>query len=495
MDEQTATSPNGLSVLVIDDDDSLRKSLCLNLEVANYSVRGASDGVEALEILGNEPFDIVLCDLRMPKIDGLDFIRKCREINSDIAIVLMTGFGSNELALQAMRAGAYDYIAKPFSIDELIFTFRKIEERARLKDENASLRSQVNQRYGFSNIIAHSKSMKDIFETVKRLANFNTTVLISGESGTGKELLARAIHHNSPRRGRPFIAINCGAIPENLMESELFGHKKGAFTDATRDKKGLFEEADKGTIFLDEVGELPLHLQVKLLRTLQDQQIRPVGDEKMLPVDVRVIAATLRNLEDDVKNGRFRDDLFYRLNVVSIAIPPLRDRADDIPVLVQHFIKKHNKRLGLNINKVEPEAMKRILSYHWRGNARELENCIERALVLTETDAIDLDSLPSQIRGCQDNAQPSTQTELIDDDNLSIKQRARALEIDLINRALKKTKGNRTHAAKVLEISHRALLYKLKEYGLGHDGAPEHNKNGAHHSPSEVEDQAELVEE
>jgi two-component system response regulator AtoC len=496
MDEQAITPARGLAVLVIDDDDSLRRSLCLNLELANYSVRGATNGLEALEILANEEFDIVLCDLRMPKIDGLVFIQKCREINPDTAIVLMTGFGSNELALQAMRAGAYDYIAKPFAIDELIFAFRKIEERARLKDENAALRSQVSQRYSFSNIIAHSKSMKDIFETVKRLANFNTTVLISGESGTGKELLARAIHHNSPRRGRPFVAINCGAIPENLMESELFGHKKGAFTDATRDKKGLFEEADKGTIFLDEVGELPLHLQVKLLRTLQDQQIRPVGDEKMLPVDVRVIAATLRNLEDDVKTGRFRDDLFYRLNVVSIAIPALRDRSDDIPVLVQHFIKKHNKRLGLNITKIDPEAMKCLMIYHWRGNARELENCIERSLVLTESDAIDVESLPPHIQGALAQNTKSTQSELIDDDNLSIKQRAKALEIDLINRALKKTKGNRTHAAKVLEISHRALLYKLKEYDLGHDSGRESATNGhGAAGSSDIEEPAELVEE
>jgi two-component system response regulator AtoC len=292
-------------------------------------------------------------------------------------------------------------------------------------------------------------------------------VLITGESGTGKELLAKAIHHNSPRRGKPFVAINCGAIPENLIESELFGHKKGSFTDATRDKKGLFEEANGGTIFLDEIGELPIHLQVKLLRTLQEQEIRRVGDEQPIALDVRVIAATLRNLEDDVAQGRFRDDLFYRLHVVSIHIPPLRERPEDIPVLVDHFMAKHNKRLGLAISKIYPEAMRCLVSAPWRGNVRELENCIERALVLTDSDGIDVESLAPQVRESGAAGLAESPLPPFDESNLSIKERTRVLEIDLITRALKKTRGNRTHAAKILEISHRALLYKLKEYGLG----------------------------
>lgn len=323
------------------------------------------------------------------------------------------------------------------------------------------------QKYSFSNIIAHSQSMKDIFETVKRLAHFNTTVLITGESGTGKELLARAIHHNSPRRGKPFIALNCGAIPEHLMESELFGHKKGAFTDATRDKKGLFEEAHGGTIFLDEIGELPLHLQVKLLRALQEQEIRRVGEEQGISIDVRVIAATLRDLEQDVKIGRFRDDLFYRLHVVSIHLPPLRERREDIPPLVEFFQKKTAKKLGIECKQISKEALECLTKYNWRGNVRELENCIERAMVLTETEDIDLESLPENIRASFYQQEGIIELTDSSDNNLSIKQRTRALEISLILKALRKTRGNRTHAAKILEISHRALLYKIKEYGLG----------------------------
>ncbi|MBX7136349.1 MAG: sigma-54 dependent transcriptional regulator [Oligoflexia bacterium] len=458
-----------LSVLVIDDDQAVRSSLCLNLEQAHYAPRGVESGVRALELLKTEKFDIVLCDLRMPEVDGIEFIRRCKEVNPHTAIVLMSGFGSHELALDAMKAGAYDYISKPFAVEELIFTLRKIEEREKLKEENEELKSALTQKYNFSNIIAQSQSMRDIFETVKRLANFNTTVLITGESGTGKELLARAIHHNSPRRGRPFIAINCGAIPENLMESELFGHKKGAFTDASRDKRGLFEEASGGTIFLDEIGEMPPHLQVKLLRALQEQQIRRVGDEELVTIDVRVIAATLRDLEEDVKMGRFRDDLYYRLNVVSMHIPPLRERPEDLPVLIQHFLKKHNKRLGLNVKGVDPEALRCMLAYYWKGNVRELENCVERALVLTDSEMIDLESLPAQLRKPAAPVAAVSQLDSIPDDNLSIKQRTKALEVDLIQKALKKTAGNRTHAARVLEISHRALLYKLKEYGLAGD--------------------------
>lgn len=458
---------SGLSVLVIDDDESLRESIVANLEVAGYAVRPIGDGLSALALLKEEPYTIVLCDLRMPKIDGLEFIRRCKEVSPDTAVVLMTGFGNTELAVEALRAGAYDYMSKPFEPEELILTLRKIEERENLRAENAALKSAITQRYNFSNIIAESEAMKNIFETVKRLANFSTTVLITGESGTGKELLAKAIHHNSPRRGKPFVAINCGAIPENLIESELFGHKKGSFTDATRDKKGLFEEANGGTIFLDEIGELPVHLQVKLLRTLQEQEIRRVGDEQPIALDVRVIAATLRNLEDDVAQGRFRDDLFYRLHVVSIHIPPLRERPEDIPVLVDHFMAKHNKRLGLAISKIYPEAMRCLVSASWRGNVRELENCIERALVLTDSDGIDVESLSPQVRGSGAAGLAESPLPPFDESNLSIKERTRVLEIDLITRALKKTRGNRTHAAKILEISHRALLYKLKEYGLG----------------------------
>lgn len=464
MVDASLVSKQKLRVLVVDDDASLAQSIKLNIERAGFICTTVSSPDDALKRIDSEEFDVVLCDLRMPEMSGIDFIKQACAVHSHIAIVLMTGFGTNELALDAMRAGAYDYISKPFTPDQLLLTLRKIEEREKLRTENEILRSEIEQRYNFSNIIAQSNVMKEIFETVKRLANFNTTVLISGESGTGKELLARAIHHNSPRRGKPFIAINCGAIPENLMESELFGHKKGAFTDASRDKIGLFEEAHGGTIFLDEIGELPMHLQVKLLRVLQEQQIQPVGDEKVRAIDVRVVAATLKNLDEAVDNGEFRDDLFYRLNVVSIEIPPLRERPEDIAVLAEHFIQKHNKKLGTHIKKLQPDALKCLMSYSWKGNVRELENCIERALVLSETKSIDICSLPEHIQaagGLTPRLLPRLQV-----NNLSIKQQTKALEKDLIIKALDQTSGNRTHAAKVLEISHRALLYKIKEFKL-----------------------------
>lgn len=465
-------SENKLSVLIVDDEESLRSSLRLNLNLAGYEVLEAEGANPAYSILRQQQADIVLCDLKMPSVSGMDFIEQCKKISPNSAIILMTGYGSHDLAIEAMRRGAYDYLSKPFDIQELILTLRKIEEREQLRNENEELRSEVQQRYSFSNIVAKSKAMKDVFETVKRLANFNTTVLITGKSGTGKELLARAIHHNSPRKGKPFVAINCGAIPENLMESELFGHKKGAFTDASRDKRGLFEEANGGTLFLDEIGEMPPHLQVKILRVLQEQQIHRVGDEQAINIDVRVIAATLRDLEQDVESGRFRDDLYYRLNVVSIHLPSLQDRPEDLPVLISHFIDKHNKRLGLSIKEVSADAMRALCGHEWRGNIRELENCIERSMVMTDGEQINLESLPDAVLKGQSGAgkEASNQQQILALDSLSIKQHSRILEIKLIQKALEKTDGNRTHAAKLLDISHRALLYKLKDYGLSDFG-------------------------
>lgn len=320
-----------------------------------------------------------------------------------------------------------------------------------------------NLEHSFSNIIAKSSAMLEIFETIKKIADYKTTVMLYGESGTGKELIAKAIHNNSARKNRRFIAINCGAIPENLLESELFGHKKGAFTDAVRDKLGLFEEAEKGTVLLDEIGELPPHLQVKLLRVLQENEIRPVGDSRVISIDVRIIAATLRDLENDVLSGRFRDDLFYRLNVISLRIPALRERKEDIPILVEHFIKKNQEKLGLSVYGIKKEAMAVLMDHSWPGNIRELENCIERAMILTEGDEISLDSLPRTVK----TPVNSNLIYSLDDNDLSVKKHTRILEETLIKRALEKTGGNRTHAAKLLEISHRTLLYKLKEYNLG----------------------------
>ncbi len=457
---------SGLSILVIDDDANLRQSLIMNLEHEGYKVMGASRADEGAEILRGGSCDIVLCDYAMPEQNGLEFIAQAKAIAPDSVVVLMTAYGNVDLAVRAIRVGAYDYISKPFTFETLLILLKKIEERENLIRENEELKQELTQKYSFSNIIAHSKVMHEIFETVKRLANFSTTVLITGESGTGKEMVARAIHHNSPRRGKPFVAINCGAIPETLMESELFGHKKGSFTDATRDKKGLLEEANGGTVFFDEIGELPPHLQVKLLRALQERKIRRVGDEGTIDIDIRVLAATLRDLDEDVKSGRFRDDLFYRLNVVSIHIPSLRERPEDVPVLAQYFIKKHGKRLGIDVSEISPEAMKCMLQYGWRGNVRELENCVERAMVLTESGRIDPDALPDAIRAAGGISSAKSETEQIPLDSVSIKARTRAMEVDLIRKALERTGGNRTKAAKILEISHRALLYKLKEYNI-----------------------------
>jgi len=458
----TLAESTPLSVLVIDDDVEVNRSLEAVLQTLGYTTTTALTGDDGIQKIAQGTFDLVFCDLRLPGVSGLDVLKESAQ---RAPIILMTAFSNQDIASQAAACGAFDYIRKPIFPDDLLFTLKRFEEHEKLKRENQTLKARLSETYSFNNIIAKSDAFRSVFDIVQRLAPFNTTVMITGESGTGKELIARAIHESSARRGRAFIAINCGAIPETLIESELFGHKKGAFTDASRDKKGLFEEASGGTLFLDEIGELPLHLQVKILRALQEQTIRRVGDENDIPIDVRVISATLRNLEDEVKIGGFREDLFYRLNVVSIHLPPLRERPEDIPILIDHFIRKHAKRLGLAEKRVSAEVMKVLVNYRWRGNARELENCLERALVLSQGDELEIDALPDYMRkGSMASASASING---DDSNLSIKQKTAALEVDLITRALTKTNGNRTHAAKILEISHRTLLYKLKEYNLG----------------------------
>lgn len=462
MTESAHHSPLGGRILIVDDEPGILQALTAVLTDSDFRVDTASNGVEALKRLDGSSYDLILCDLQMPEMDGLNLLKQLRELDCNSTVIVMSAFGTAEIALEAIKLGAYDYIDKPFSTDDLLLTIRKAQERERLRVENEILKNQVTKRYSFSNIIAKSDQMLEIFETIKKIGDYRTTVLLYGESGTGKELVARAIHYNSTRRNKRFVAINCGAIPENLLESELFGHRRGAFTDAVRDKKGLFEEAQGGTILLDEVGEMPLHLQVKLLRVLQENEIRPVGDDRTIPIDVRIIAATLRDLEQDVENGRFRDDLFYRLDVISMRIPPLRERKDDIPLLVNHFIKKHQEKLGLPVIGITKDAIAALVEHDWPGNIRELENCIERAMILTDEDHINLASLPKTIRPAAEA--PAAQFTLNDD--LSIKTHTRALEENLIRRALERTKGNRTHAARLLEISHRTLLYKLKEFNL-----------------------------
>jgi two-component system response regulator AtoC len=448
----------GKRVLVIDDEENLRHYLQLILGEAGYQVAIAQDGKEALEKMQRHAWDIILCDIKMPKMDGMALLKAAKAKGLEGTIIMMSAYGTVDTAVDAMKIGAYDYISKPFNADEIILTLKKAEERERLREENIRLRDEVQRDYDLDNIVAQSEAMRKIFDLIKKVAQHKSSVLITGESGTGKELVARAIHYNSERKDKPLISVNCGAIPENLLESELFGHVKGAFTDAIKSKRGLFEMAHQGTMFLDEIGELPQNLQVKLLRVLQDGEIRRVGDTQASHVDVGIIAATAKDLASEVKNNRFREDLYYRLNVLPIHIPPLRERKADIPPLVEYFVDVYNKKLGLQIKRVSKDAMERFLQYPWPGNVRELENIIERAMILAEGDTIAIEGLLMYLQG--DEGPDSIPS------GLSIKKGAREMEIRLIKEALKQTRGNRLRAARILEISHKALLYKLKDYGL-----------------------------
>jgi two-component system response regulator AtoC len=448
-------------VLVVDDEENIRLVLRTLLKKHGYEVEVADGGEAALAALDLFDPDVILTDVRMPRMGGLDLLGALRAKQHPATVIVMSAYGNMDLAIEAMKAGAYDYVGKPFKPDEIVLALRKAEERESLRRENRALKEQIQKDNQFESILAKSKEMLDIFKTITKIADFKTTVLITGESGTGKELVARAIHGKSTRKAAPFVAINCGAIPENLLESELFGHKKGAFTDASADRRGLFEEADGGTLFLDEIGELPVNLQVKLLRVLQEEHIRRLGDTRDVKVDVRIIAATHRDLTADVKAGRFREDLFYRINVLAIHIPPLRNRREDVSLLIDHFVTRNNARLGTSIRGISPEARKLLLEYAWPGNVRELENTIERAMVLAESDVLQTGDLPERIRDALDPVQVHLAS-----GELSVKKTTAAIEEILIRRALQKTKGNRTRAADLLEISHRALLYKIKDYKI-----------------------------
>jgi two-component system response regulator AtoC len=448
-------------VLLVDDEENLRLVLRTSLRKQGHEVTAVGDVPSALAECEKGAFDFVVTDVRMPGGSGLDLLAALREKFSGTTVIVMSAYGSTEQALEAIRAGAYDYVPKPFKPEELAFVLRKAEERESLRRENRALRAALVREHQFEELLGRSEPMKRMFATMAKVAPFKTTVLIVGESGTGKELVARAIHKRSPRAARAFVTINCGAIPESLLESELFGHKRGAFTDAHHDKKGLFEEADGATLFLDEVGELPLSLQVKLLRVLQEGTFRRLGETQDRKCDVRVVAATLRDLQSDVRTGRFREDLFYRLNVLTINVPALRERREDIPLLVDHFIQRYNQRLGTRVTGLDPQASKVVYDYRWAGNVRELENTVERAMVLADAPVLRLADLPDRLREPQD----PVANELASG-NLSVKRAVRNIEQELIRRALEKTKGNRTRAAELLEISHRALLYKIKDYAL-----------------------------
>ncbi|MBK9002142.1 MAG: sigma-54-dependent Fis family transcriptional regulator [Myxococcales bacterium] len=448
-------------VLVVDDEENLRLVLRTLLRRNGYEVETAGSGEDALGLVDSFGPDFVITDVRMPKMGGLDLLATLKAKGNDATVIVMSAYGNTDLALEAMKGGAYDYIQKPFKPDEVVLTLRKAEERELLRRENRALREEIRKEHKYEDILAKSPNMQAIFRTISKIAEYKTTVLITGESGSGKELVARAIHRRSSRRGGPFVPVNCGAIPENLLESELFGHKKGAFTDAIADRRGLFEEADGGTLFLDEIGELPLGLQVKLLRVLEDEKIRRLGEARDIKVNVRIITATHRDLNAETKAGRFREDLYYRLNVLPIHVPPLRERREDIPLLIEHFITRNNARLGTNIRGMDSEARRLLYEYAWPGNVRELENTIERAMVLAEGDQLVAADLPERVREARDPVQMQLAS-----GELSVKKTMRVIEELLIRRALQKTKGNRTRAAEVLEISHRALLYKIKDYQI-----------------------------
>ncbi|HEX2731971.1 MAG TPA: sigma-54 dependent transcriptional regulator [Polyangiaceae bacterium] len=448
-------------VLVADDEENIRLVLKTLLKRNGYQVETASSGEQALQLIDSFGPDVVITDVRMPKMGGLDLLGTLRAKNNPATVIVMSAYGNVDQAIEAMKAGAYDYLQKPFKPDEVVLALRKAEERELLRRENQALRQEIQKEHRFEDILAKSASMQGIFRTIAKIADYKTTVLITGESGVGKELVARAVHAQSGRAGGRFVAVNCGAIPENLLESELFGHKRGAFTDAIVDRKGLFEEADGGTLFLDEIGELQLGLQVKLLRVLQEETIRRLGDTKDITINVRIVTATHRDLLAEIKAGRFREDLFYRLNVLPIHVPPLRERREDIALLVEHFMARNNARLGTRVRGLDSEARRLLFEYSWPGNVRELENTIERAMVLAEGDQIVASDLPERVRESQDPVQMQLQS-----GELSVKKTTRVIEEILIRRALQKTKGNRTRAAELLEISHRALLYKIKDYQI-----------------------------
>ena len=451
-----------MNILVVDDELGLRHTLTLILGAEGHETRAAANGEAALEMLAQADADLILCDVRMPEVDGLEFLDRYRASSGRALVIMMSAYGDDEAALDAIKRGAYDFLQKPFRADQVLLVVRKAIEREGLRQQVLELHEEIAALRAPAGIVGHSAALQQAIAVARKVAKHPSTVLVTGESGSGKELIASLIHETGPRAAAPFVAINCGAIPEQLLESELFGHAKGAFTGAVDQRSGLFEEADGGTLFLDEIGELPVPLQVKLLRALQEGEVRRVGDNASRTVDVRVVAATSRDLESEVRAGRFRADLFYRVNVVKIHLPPLRERREDIPELVRHFIGVFNKRLTLRIAGATPAAMRLLMDYAWPGNVRELENVVERAMVLADGVQMDVEHLPAAVQSLEAPIRASGD----DDLDLSVKRRTEALERVLIERALRQTSGNRTRAARLLDLSHRALLYKIKEYGI-----------------------------
>jgi len=449
-------------ILIVDDEPNMLHMLSSILKQAGFEARCAENAGRALDLVEAENFDFILSDVRMPGMDGIQLVENLRSRQIDSIVILMSAYGNVDLALEAIRKGAYDYISKPFKTDEVVLTLKKAAERERLRREVVKLKRRLQRSEGNPEFIAKSKAMKSVLETARRIAAFDSSVLITGESGTGKELLARDIHVRSNVSQGSFVAVNCGAIPGQLLESELFGHARGAFTGASSAKSGLFEEADGGTLFLDEIGSMEFSLQVKILRAIDTGQIRRVGETAERKVFVRILAATNEDLEPAMEKGLFRRDLYYRLNIIHIHIPPLKDRKDDIVPLVEHFVSLYNKKMGISVARISREAQDALLAYSWKGNVRELQNVIERAMILTASDAITLEDLPYDIRISASRVPgfaPPVET-------LSLKKASKELEKSLILRALNRTAGNRSQAAALLEISYPSLLQKIKDYGI-----------------------------
>ncbi|MGH9326471.1 MAG: sigma-54-dependent transcriptional regulator [Terriglobia bacterium] len=452
------------TILIVEDETKMQRLLELSLSAVGYATRATSDAEAGLNLLRQQQFDLVITDLKLPGMNGLDFLHAVKRTDAQIPVVLMTAFGTVETAVEAMKAGASDYLLKPFSLEELKLIVRKELDVRRLQEENRDLREALGKRYEFKNIIARSGKMQEVLSMVDRVAPSNSTVLLGGESGVGKDLVARAIHQHSRRASGPFVKINCAAIPENLLESELFGYEKGAFTGAVASKPGKFELADKGTIFLDEIGDVPPSVQVKLLRVLQEREFERLGGTKTLKVDVRLVAATNRDLRAALEQGTFREDLYYRLNVVPINIPPLREHKEDVPDLVRLFMERFTREAGKKVSGITPAAMKKLMEFHWPGNVRELENIIERAVALTnnaEIDAADiqLDLSPVPRPGLA--ASP-----VFPPAGMTLEQ----FEDEIIREALARANGNKSQAARLLGLSRNALRYRLSKIGLADEG-------------------------
>lgn len=450
------------SILVIDDEEVLLKALDRFLRSEGYDVSAFSDWEKGVEAARSKSFDLLLIDLMLPKTSGIEVIRRIKELQSSVVSIVMTGFGTIPSAIEAIRAGAYHYVTKPFDLEDIGSLVAKALEHAQLREENRTLKKQLQARYGFENIVGESPAIKEIFRLVDKIADTDSTVLVTGESGTGKELIAQSIHYRSRRAERPFIAVNCAAIPEGLLESELFGHMKGAFTGAVTTRAGKFEMADRGTIFLDEIGDMSPKLQVKVLRALQERVIQPVGSSKNREVDIRVIAATNQNLEDAVAKGSFRQDLYYRLNVIPIHLPALRDRRDDIPLLIRHFLKKHQAEAGAKTG-FAPDAMERFRAYDWPGNVRELENLVQRLVVLKGGGEIAAADLPPNVAG-RSQVFASEET-FLPEDGVDLKAMVERFEADLIRKALDRSEGNKNRAAQLLRLNRTTLIEKLKKMG------------------------------